>query len=301
MGFGYVIRDWKGCWQSGCAGTILRTTILQAELFAIWRGFLLVWDMWYRHVLCETDCHKAFVLLNADYSTARNDITDFISRIRELLKRFWRVEVSLIQRTANDVAGALAKYAIRNGVVQVEWLGWQPNPHPRVSYPVGSGNYPFRCGAGFQAGEAGSGFGCTHPYPPWFYRSNREPVLTVRFTQESEDRNCQRFVESDGFWSDQPNRETAGFLRNPKNGVVGCFKKKPSTIARNIKPHSVPHTLHLKTTATLGKNRISIAAIVSRPCDVVSVVHPLLASSPSFSLLPRQVFLARTLLFSISP
>ncbi|MED6118442.1 hypothetical protein PIB30_002695 [Stylosanthes scabra] len=60
--------------------------------------------------------------VQADTSAARNDIIDLINRIHELIKRSWRVEFSLIQRTANAVADALARYAILNGVVQVELL-----------------------------------------------------------------------------------------------------------------------------------------------------------------------------------
>ncbi|MED6221191.1 hypothetical protein PIB30_052150, partial [Stylosanthes scabra] len=92
------------------------------ELFAIWRGLILAWDLGVRDIWCETDCHEAFILLKNDTSAANNDVTELIRRIQALMKRSWRVELSLIQRTANHVADALAKYAVVQNVHQVEWL-----------------------------------------------------------------------------------------------------------------------------------------------------------------------------------
>ncbi|MED6200842.1 hypothetical protein PIB30_089228 [Stylosanthes scabra] len=57
-----------------------------------------------------------------DTSAANNDVTELITRIHAQMKRSWRVEFALIQRTANHVADALAKYAVVHNVDQVEWL-----------------------------------------------------------------------------------------------------------------------------------------------------------------------------------
>ena len=64
VGFACVSRDWKGRWQRGCLGTIESRSILQGELFAIWRGFLLAWDSGQRDIICETDCVEAFTIVN---------------------------------------------------------------------------------------------------------------------------------------------------------------------------------------------------------------------------------------------
>ncbi|MED6116738.1 hypothetical protein PIB30_102969 [Stylosanthes scabra] len=61
------------------------------------------------------------VALN-DTSAANNDVTELTRRIHALMKCSWRVELALIQRTANHVADALAKYAVVQKVDQVEWL-----------------------------------------------------------------------------------------------------------------------------------------------------------------------------------
>ncbi|MED6163046.1 hypothetical protein PIB30_076256, partial [Stylosanthes scabra] len=95
---------------------------ITGALFAIWRGLILAWDMGFRDVCCETDYHEAFILLKNDTSAANNDVTELTRRIHALMKRSWRVELALIQRTANRVADALAKYAVVQNVDQVEWL-----------------------------------------------------------------------------------------------------------------------------------------------------------------------------------
>ncbi|MED6225293.1 hypothetical protein PIB30_092356, partial [Stylosanthes scabra] len=91
-------------------------------LFAIWRGLILAWDLDFRDIWCETDCHETFILLKNDTTAANNDVTELTTRIHALIKRSWRVELSLIQQTANHVADALAKYAVLQSVDQVEWL-----------------------------------------------------------------------------------------------------------------------------------------------------------------------------------
>ncbi|MED6224309.1 hypothetical protein PIB30_082748 [Stylosanthes scabra] len=61
------------------------------------------------------------VALN-DTSAANNDVTELTRMIHALMKRSWRVEFALIQRTANHVADTLAKYAVVQNVDQVKWL-----------------------------------------------------------------------------------------------------------------------------------------------------------------------------------
>ncbi|MED6164063.1 hypothetical protein PIB30_086146 [Stylosanthes scabra] len=103
-------------------GKELGKKVALGELFAIWRGLILAWDMGFRDVCCETDCHEAFILLKNDTFAVNNNVTELTRRIYDLMKRSWRVELALIQRTANHVADALAKYAVVQNVDQVEWL-----------------------------------------------------------------------------------------------------------------------------------------------------------------------------------
>ncbi|MED6141227.1 hypothetical protein PIB30_101154 [Stylosanthes scabra] len=63
VGFGCAIRDNNGDWQRGCAGTIQVSSVLEGELFAIYKGLLLAWEAGFKEVYCETDCHEAYVPL----------------------------------------------------------------------------------------------------------------------------------------------------------------------------------------------------------------------------------------------
>ncbi|MED6196894.1 hypothetical protein PIB30_051597 [Stylosanthes scabra] len=94
----------------------------EGELFAIWRGLMLASELDYKDVLCETDCHEAFILINDSVLSSFNEMSCLIRRIKDLLQRQWRVQIVLIQRTANRVADALAKFAICNGIHHADWL-----------------------------------------------------------------------------------------------------------------------------------------------------------------------------------
>ncbi|MED6125224.1 hypothetical protein PIB30_066614 [Stylosanthes scabra] len=104
------------------ASTISASSVLGDELLAIWKDLLLEWEAGYKEIICETDCHETYILLkdhNIPFCSAESIL---ILRIQEILLRPWRVELALIQRTANQVADALAKHAIKQRLVYVEWL-----------------------------------------------------------------------------------------------------------------------------------------------------------------------------------
>ncbi|MED6137011.1 hypothetical protein PIB30_061013 [Stylosanthes scabra] len=67
------------------------------------------------------DCHEAFILLQEYSVLPSNDTSDLIRRIKELLHRQWRVEIHLIQRTANKIADAVAKHALAKRITHADW------------------------------------------------------------------------------------------------------------------------------------------------------------------------------------
>ncbi|MED6182598.1 hypothetical protein PIB30_029956 [Stylosanthes scabra] len=87
IGFGCVIRDSNGVWQHGCAGIIHHHSVLQGELFAIWKGLMLASELDYKDVLCETNCHEAFILINDSVLSSFNETSCLIRRIKDLLQR----------------------------------------------------------------------------------------------------------------------------------------------------------------------------------------------------------------------
>ncbi|MED6112114.1 hypothetical protein PIB30_058763 [Stylosanthes scabra] len=122
VGFGCAIRNNNGDWQRGCAGTIQVSSVLEGKLFAIYKSLLLAWEADFKEVYCETDCHEAYVLLKDFNIPLCSQKSVLISRIQNIILWPWRVELNLIQRTANRVVDAMAKHTITHRVHYAKWL-----------------------------------------------------------------------------------------------------------------------------------------------------------------------------------
>ncbi|MED6195033.1 hypothetical protein PIB30_034269 [Stylosanthes scabra] len=97
-------------------------SVLEGELFAIYKGLLLAWEAGFKEVYCETDCYEAYVLLKDSNIPFYSEESVLISRIQNILLWPWRVELNLFQRTANRVADAMVKHATIHVVHYTEWL-----------------------------------------------------------------------------------------------------------------------------------------------------------------------------------
>ncbi|MED6153652.1 hypothetical protein PIB30_104233, partial [Stylosanthes scabra] len=66
-------------WIKGCTG-------IYCELFAIWCGLALTWDIGAREVLCGTDCLEVFLAIrNGDFNMAHQG-GDILIEIQEILQ-----------------------------------------------------------------------------------------------------------------------------------------------------------------------------------------------------------------------
>ncbi|MED6180689.1 hypothetical protein PIB30_012565 [Stylosanthes scabra] len=98
-GFGCVLRDDLENWIKGCNGLIPIPSVLRAELFAIWRGLLLVWECGFKDVICETDCLDAF-LATRMMDLSRGDANrDLFSKIFEVIQWKWNAGIILKRLT----------------------------------------------------------------------------------------------------------------------------------------------------------------------------------------------------------
>nr|XP_025692940.1 uncharacterized protein LOC112795212 [Arachis hypogaea] len=122
VGFDCIIRNSDGVWQGGCIGVLPLGMVLRCELFAIWRGLLLAWEAGYKQVSCETDCLKAFLLIQDRFTNIQSADHDLVSKIHDFLTWNWRADVKVIQRLANHVADAMAKFATVNNISQTGLL-----------------------------------------------------------------------------------------------------------------------------------------------------------------------------------
>ncbi|MED6226437.1 hypothetical protein PIB30_103725, partial [Stylosanthes scabra] len=85
VGFGCAIRDNNGDSQRGCTGSIQVSSVLEGELFAIYKGLLLTWEAGFKEIYCETDCHEAYVLLKDSNIPFCSQESVLISRIQNIL------------------------------------------------------------------------------------------------------------------------------------------------------------------------------------------------------------------------
>ncbi|MED6121691.1 hypothetical protein PIB30_032570 [Stylosanthes scabra] len=117
------------------------SSVLRAELFAIWRGLLLAWECGFKDVIRETDCLDAFLATRMMDPSKCDANRDLLSKIFEVIYWKWNAEIILIQRTANRVADMLARQAVTDQMTYTEWF-LPPNPvlsviqddmHPGVS------------------------------------------------------------------------------------------------------------------------------------------------------------------------
>ncbi|MED6138753.1 hypothetical protein PIB30_077457 [Stylosanthes scabra] len=120
-GFGCVIRNAHGMCMRGCLGSAVENTILRCELLDIWHELVLAWENGCRQVICETDSIEAFSLINNGHASPASDHFDLVSKIIDVLHRRWFVCVTLIQRSANNVANHLVKYAAHLQLSYREW------------------------------------------------------------------------------------------------------------------------------------------------------------------------------------
>ncbi|MED6172949.1 hypothetical protein PIB30_054693 [Stylosanthes scabra] len=93
----HVICNWSppplNTVKVNCDGTITEESILRCELFAIWRGLVLVWENDYRQVICETDSLECFLIIQSNNSAMNQEARDLQLKINEILHRDWTVLV----------------------------------------------------------------------------------------------------------------------------------------------------------------------------------------------------------------
>ncbi|MED6130830.1 hypothetical protein PIB30_004247 [Stylosanthes scabra] len=120
-GFGCVLRDLQGNIKS-CLGEFPDSSVINCELFAIWRGVILAWECGCNDVICKTDCVDAYLLVTKTLSSLDTGIKDLLGKIHDVIQWDWYVSILLIQRTSNKVANLLAKRAASLWLRYTEWL-----------------------------------------------------------------------------------------------------------------------------------------------------------------------------------
>lgn len=107
-GFGGVLRRHDGSWIYGFGGNIGFSSILQAELLALYHGLRVAWDQGHRHLVCYSDSTLAIQLVNTTVNPWHL-FAPIISNIKDLMARDWHLQLSHTWREANATADFMAK------------------------------------------------------------------------------------------------------------------------------------------------------------------------------------------------
>ncbi|KAI7987281.1 putative ribonuclease H protein [Camellia lanceoleosa] len=105
-----IIRTADGKWVFGFQHFIGCTTVVAAELWALWIGFQLTWDGGFRAVVVETrslDAIKAVGIIDQ-----MDPNFNICQEIKDLMSRDWQCHLQVIRRGANECADSLAKTVV---------------------------------------------------------------------------------------------------------------------------------------------------------------------------------------------
>jgi ribonuclease HI len=120
-GFGGVLRRHDGSWIFGFGGNIGLSSILQAELLAIYHGLRVAWDQGHRHLVCYSDSTLALQLISTEVNSWHL-FAPIINNIKELMARDWNLQLIHTWREANATADFLAKMGANSNEAWHEFL-----------------------------------------------------------------------------------------------------------------------------------------------------------------------------------
>uniref|UniRef100_A0A199UBV5 Uncharacterized protein n=1 Tax=Manihot esculenta TaxID=3983 RepID=A0A199UBV5_MANES len=109
---GGVIRNSEGAWLAGYNRLVGVSSIYNAELWAIFDGLTLAWNMNFRRLVVDCDNARLVKLLKIVNEVAVT--SSLLARIKELLNRDWIVKFQHVFREANLVADSVAKMSNPN-------------------------------------------------------------------------------------------------------------------------------------------------------------------------------------------
>jgi hypothetical protein len=110
---GSSLRKHDGSWIFGFEGNIGISSILHAELLAIYHGLWVAWETGYTNIICYSDFTLLIQLITANMNTWYL-YTALISNIEELVSRAWSIQMNHTWREANVAANFSAKFDARN-------------------------------------------------------------------------------------------------------------------------------------------------------------------------------------------
>ncbi|GLT67934.1 hypothetical protein SLA2020_402070 [Shorea laevis] len=120
---GGCCRDASGNWLFGFNQQLGDGHAIRVELFALWKGMELAWNMGFRHVIVETDSLLVVQKLQSS-STAITSLTYWVQRCKSLMERDWTCVIRHVFREQNFCADAMASqfYHLGGGFLYFDQL-----------------------------------------------------------------------------------------------------------------------------------------------------------------------------------
>jgi ribonuclease HI len=106
-GCGGVIRGSHGEWLGGFAKGVGLCSAFVAELWGVFEGLSLAYRLGFRNVELEVDSETVVCVIKTGCLKSNGGYS-LLKRIKQLMAKDWRVEVSHIYREANKCADAMA-------------------------------------------------------------------------------------------------------------------------------------------------------------------------------------------------
>ncbi|ONI01039.1 hypothetical protein PRUPE_6G118100 [Prunus persica] len=104
---GGIIRNDAGVWVKGFVTKLGCGSILEAELWGVFRGLLLTWNEGIRRIQMECDSLTAVSLINGETGT-NHPLSSIIHCCKDLLLRDWECTIYHIYREQNSAADHMA-------------------------------------------------------------------------------------------------------------------------------------------------------------------------------------------------
>jgi len=121
FGFGGVLRKYNGTWIYDFGGNIGISSILQAELLALYHSLRIAWDQGYRHLVCYSNFTLAIQLVNTVVNPWHL-FAPIISNIKDLMARDWNLQLSHTWKEANATADFMTKMGVSCNQTWQEFL-----------------------------------------------------------------------------------------------------------------------------------------------------------------------------------
>ena len=121
MGGGAFLLDNTGRWISGAASSFGVGTPFTAELLAMEMGLAHAWNLGFKYILCYTDCVRVTEVLGTDVDICNYWDRELIVRLRNTLRKEWKVLIEYLPRDRNNTADFMARQASRDASVHQTW------------------------------------------------------------------------------------------------------------------------------------------------------------------------------------